>query len=145
MIATLKNDLRESMKERNKPKVNAIRNMLGKLRMREIELGDELSEKEIISVLTTSSNQLKDSIEQYSKGGRDDLASKESEELNILTHYLPEQSNEKDIRLAVKNIIKETGAKGLEDLGKVMGPVMSQLHGKADGKVVNKIVREELS
>ena len=88
---------------------------------------------------------MKESIDQYQKGGRDDLAEKEAFELTLLEKYLPEQLSEEQIRQTVKNIVKNTGAGSMQDMGNVMGATMQELAGSADGKIVQRIVQEELS
>ena len=145
MIESIKSNLTESMRDKNKPRMITLRNILAKIKLKEIEKGEPLDDKEIISVLTTMGKQLRDSIEQYNNGGREDLAKSESFELDIIKEYLPEQMGEEEIRKHVKEIISSSDANGMSDIGKVMGPIMGKLQGKADGKIVNQIVREELS
>ena len=145
MIESIKSNLTEAMRDKNKPRMITLRNILAKIKLKEIEKGEPLDEKEIISVLTTMGKQLRDSIEQYNSGGREDLAKSESFELDIIKEYLPEQMGEGEIRKYVKEIISSSDANGMSDIGKVMGPIMGKLQGKADGKIVNQIVREELS
>ena len=102
--------------------------------------------KEIsLKILKSAAKQLNESIDQYQKGGREELAEKEAFELTLLEKYLPEQLSEEQIRQTVKNIVKNTGAGSMQDMGKIMGTVMKELAGSADGKLVQKIVQEELS
>ena len=145
MIESIKSNLTEAMRDKNKPRMITLRNILAKIKLKEIEKGEPLDDKEIVSVLTTMGKQLRDSIEQYNSGGREDLAKSESFELDIIKEYLPEQMGEGEIRKYVKEIISSSDASGMADIGKVMGPIMGKLQGKADGKIVNQIVREELS
>ena len=145
MIESIKSNLTEAMRDKNKPRMITLRNILAKIKLKEIEKGEPLDDKEIVSVLTTMGKQLRDSIEQYNSGGREDLAKSESFELDIIKEYLPEQMDEEEIRKYVKEIISSSDANGMSDIGKVMGPIMGKLQGKADGKIVNQIVREELS
>lgn len=145
MIESIKSNLTEAMRDKNKPRMITLRNILAKIKLKEIEKGEPLDDKEIISVLTTMGKQLRDSIEQYNNGGREDLANSESFELDIIKEYLPEQMGEEEIRKHVKEIISSSDVNGMSDIGKVMGPIMGKLQGKADGKIVNQIVREELS
>ncbi|MFH0906748.1 MAG: GatB/YqeY domain-containing protein [bacterium] len=108
---------------------------------------DELSnltDEEIIEVISSESKKRKDSIEQYEKGNRQELAEKEKKELEILVDYLPEQMDEDEIRKIISKKIEEVGASGPQDTGKIMGAIMGQLKGKADGNIVSKIVQEEL-
>ena len=145
MIESIKKNLTDAMREKDKPRMITLRNILGKIKLKEIEKGEALGENEVTSVLMTMAKQLRDSIEQYRNGGREDLANNESFELDIIKGYLPEQMSEDKIRMFVKEIISSSGASELSDIGKIMGSVMAKLQGKVDGKVVNQIVREELS
>ena len=145
MIESIKKNLTDAMREKDKPRMITLRNILGMIKLKEIEKGEALGENEVTSVLMTMAKQLRDSIEQYRNGGREDLANNESFELDIIKGYLPEQMSEDKIRMFVKEIISSSGASELSDTGKIMGLVMAKLQGKADGKVVNQIVREELS
>lgn len=103
-----------------------------------------LSDEEILSVVSSEIKKRKDSIEQYGKGGRQDLVKQEKKELDILTHYQPEQMSEEEIREIVRGKIKELNLVNLKDKGQVMGQVMGQLKGRAEGRLVDKIVQEEL-
>ena len=145
MIESIKSNLTDAMREKNKPRMITLRNILAKIKLKEIEKGEPLEKKEVIAVLITMGKQLRDSIEQYKNGGREDLAENEALELDIIKEYLPEQMGEDKIRECIKEIISSSGASGLSDIGKVMGPVMGKLQGKADGKIVNQLVKEELS
>ena len=122
-----------------------LRNIIGKIKATQIDKGETLTNEESLKILKTAAKQLKESIDQYQKGGRDDLAEKEAFELTLLEKYLPEQLSEEHIRQTVKNIVKNTGAGSMLDMGKVMGATMQELAGSADGKIVQKIVQEELS
>jgi|SRR3989344_730936 len=110
-----------------------------------LEEGSRLNDEEIIEVLSSEIKKRKDSIEQYSNGGRPELAEKEKSEMNILMEYMPEQMSEDAICEEVKKAIEETGASGPKDMGKVIGAVMAKIKGKADGTLVSRLVKEELS
>lgn len=112
--------------------------------MKKIEELSELTDEETLAVVSSELKKRKDSIEQYQKGNRPDLVDQEKKELAILKDYLPEQMPEEEIRKTVKQKIEELGVSGPQETGKVMGAVMPQLKGKADGNVVSKIVQEEL-
>ena len=122
-----------------------LRNIIGKIKVAQIDKGKTLTDEESSKILKIAAKQLKESIDQYQKGGRDDLAEKEAFELTLLEKYLPEQLSEKQIRQTVKNIVKNTGTGSMHDMGKVMGATMQKLAGSADGKIVQRIVQEELS
>ena len=104
-----------------------------------------LNDDEVISVLSSEIKKRKDSIEQYEKGGRPELAEQEKQESDILMGYMPEQMPEEQIREEVKKAIAETGAKDVKEMGKVLGALMPKVKGKADGQLVSQIVKEELS
>jgi len=104
----------------------------------------KLNDEETQDVISSEAKKRKDSIEQYQKGNRHDLADQEKEELKILREYLPEQMPEDEVRKIIKEKIEELGASSSQDTGKVMGAVMPQLKGRVDGGLVSKIVQEEL-
>ena len=145
MLDQLQEELKIAMKAGEKAKMMGLRNIIGKIKATQIDKGETLTNEESLKILKTAAKQLKESIDQYQKGGRDDLAEKEAFELTLLEKYLPEQLSEEHIRQTVKNIVKNTGAGSMLDMGKVMGATMQELAGSADGKLVQKIVQEELS
>jgi len=145
MLDQLQEELKIAMKAGEKAEMMGLRNIIGKIKAAQIDKGETLTNEESLKILKTAAQQLKESIDQYQKGGRDDLAEKEAFELTLLEKYLPEQLSEEHIRQTVKNIVKNTGAGSMLDMGKVMGATMQELAGSADGKIVQKIVQEELS
>ena len=145
MLALLQEELKTAMKAKDKATLTGLRNIIGKLKAKRIDKGEDLTDQECIQILQSSVKQLKDSIEQYEKGGRDDLAKVEAFELKLIEKYLPKQLSEEEIRISVQKTIKSTGAKSMQDMGRVMGSVMKNLAGAVDGKVVQKIVQEKLS
>jgi uncharacterized protein YqeY len=145
MLDQLQEELKIAMKAGEKAEMMGLRNIIGKIKAAQIDKGETLTNEESLKILKTAAKQLKESIDQYQKGGRDDLAEKEAFELTLLEKYLPEQLSEEQIRQTVKNIVKNTGAGSMLDMGKVMGATMQELAGSADGKIVQKIVQEELS
>ena len=145
MLDQLQEELIAAMKAGDKPRMMGLRNIIGKLKASQIDKGEELTGEESLKILKSAAKQLKESVEQYKKGGRDDLAEKELFELSLLEKYLPEQISEGKIRDAVKNTIQSSGAESMQDMGKVMGMLMKELAGTADGKLVQQIVLEELS
>jgi uncharacterized protein YqeY len=110
-----------------------------------IDVGHELSADETLRVLQKEAKQRRESIEEYRKGNREDLAQQEQQELEIIQTYLPEQLSESEVRRLVGETIAEVSANGADDLRNVMGPLMKKLGGRADGRVANTIVRELLS
>ena len=145
MLALLQEELKAAMKAKDKATLTGLRNIIGKLKAKRIDKGEDLTDQECIQILQSSVKQLKDSIEQYEKGGRDDLAKVEAFELKLIKKYLPKQLSEEEIRISVQKTIKSTGAKSMQDMGRVMGSVMKNLAGAVDGKVVQKIVQDKLS
>ena len=145
MLNQLQEELKIAMKAGERAKMIGLRNIIGKIKAAQIDKGESLTDEESLKILKTAAKQLKESIDQYQKGDRDDLAEKEAFELSLLEKYLPEQLSEEQIRETVKNIVKNTGAGSMQDMGKVMGATMKELAGSADGKIVQKIVKEELS
>jgi hypothetical protein len=145
MLDQLQEELITAIKAGDKPRMTGLRNIIGKLKASQVDKGEELTGDESLKILKSAAKQLKESVEQYKKGGRDDLADKELFELSLLDKYLPEQISQDEIRTIVKNTIKSTGAESLQDMGKVMGMLMKKLAGTADGKLVQQIVQEELN
>ena len=145
---TILNDLKEAMKARDAARLQVLRSLKAKILEKEISLRSggkaEISEDQVVEVLVKAAKQRRESIEQFEKGGREDLAQAERAELEIIASYLPAQMGEEEIRAAVKQGIEETGAAGMQDMGRLMGLMMGRLKGKADGSAVNRIVKEEL-
>ena len=145
MLDQLQEELKIAQKAGEKAKMMGLRNIIGKIKAAQIDKGETLTDEESSKILKIAAKQLKESIDQYQKGGRDDLAEKEAFELTLLEKYLPEQLSEEQIRQTVKNIVKNTGTGSLQNMGEVMGATMQELAGSADGKIVQRIVQEELS
>jgi len=145
MLNQLQKELVVAMKAGEKAKMMGLRNIIGKLKAAKIDKGESLTDEESLKILKSAAKQLKEAIDQYQKGGRDDLAEEEAYELSLLEKYLPEQLSEEIIRKTVKNIVENTGAESIQDMGQVMGAAMKEFAGSADGKMVQKIVQEELS
>lgn len=142
-------DLKNAMLAKDKDLTQVLRSLKAALLEKEISerKGGEakLSEEQVTQVLMKAAKQRKDSIEQYSNAGRDDLVAVEQKELEIIDSYLPKMMSEKEISSIVDEVMAETGASSPQDMGKVMGAIMPKVKGKADGSLVNKIVREKLS
>ncbi|GBE32276.1 glutamyl-tRNA(Gln) amidotransferase subunit E [bacterium BMS3Bbin05] len=145
LLEKIDSDLRTAMKSSDRVAVLTLRNIKSAVRNREIEKGGKLSDEEICSVLSTLAKQRKESMEQFSRGGRDDLVESEKAELSVLQKYLPEQIPEKELLQLIGDTIRETGATGTKDIGKVMKSVMPKVRGRADGKVVNREVSRLLA
>ena len=140
----------QAMKERDRPRVSCIRMLKSKLLEREVALRTkhgtdyEITDEEAQSVIATYAKQRRDSIDSYRTGGRDDLVADEQAELEIVSTYLPQQLSEAELRQLVQAAITESGAESIKDLGRVMKVLMPRTQGSADGKQVNRIVRELL-
>ncbi len=141
----IKNDFKEAFKAKEISRLSVLKMLNATIANAEIAKNREkLSEEELIGVISSEAKKRKDAIEQYEKAGRENLAGKEKEELEILKNYLPEQLSEEKIREFVQKTIKEIGAESSADFGKAMGKIAPQLKGKADGAIIAKIVKEEL-
>ena len=140
----IQSDMYTAMKAGEKEKASTLRTVLAKLKDKQIDTRESLSEKDEIKVLQTLVKQRKESIDLYQKGGRSELAEAESFELEIINTYLPEMMNEDDVRKLIEEIIEETGAQSMADLGKVMPQIMKQGKGLIVGKTAQRIVSEML-
>jgi len=138
-------DMKEALKAKDKVKLSTIRMINSLIKNAEIDKRGELTDEEIIQLLMKYAKQRREAIEMYEKGGRQDLVEKEKAELEIVESYLPKQLSEDEIRELVREAIEAVGASSPKDLGKVMQYVMPKVKGRADGSLVNKIAREELS
>lgn len=144
----LKDELKEAMLAKDETKKSVLRMLISGIGYYEIQKGGagyEATDEDVMTVIKKEAKQHKDSIEQFKNAGRDDLVEKETKELQILETYLPEQMGEDEIRQLVSDAIAKTGAATPADMGKVMGALMPQTKGKADGALVSKIVKEELA
>lgn len=142
-------DIKTAMKAKDKIRLQTVRSIKKAILEKEVELRpkgqDSLTPEQEIELLSQQAKQRRDSIEQYQNAGRDDLADKESQELSIIETYLPKQASDEEIETIIDDIIAASGASTLKDLGKVMGPAMKQLKGKADGKKIQALVKSKLS
>lgn len=140
----LRDDLKIAMKSKDELKKSVIRLALAGLKNAELEKGAPLSESEEVDVMARQAKMRRESIEEYEKAGRFDAADVEREEMEIIMSYLPRQLSEDELRQIISETIAQTGAEEPRDIGKVMGAVMPKLRGRADGKLVNSMVREML-
>ena len=144
MLSNLMADMKEAMKNKEKERLQAVRNMIAAIKAKQIDSGETLSDEDAIKLVQGMAKRLKDSIEQYKNGGREDLAQNEQNELNVVESYLPKQLNVDELREIVKQTITESGASSMADMKKVMLLLMSKIAGKGDGKLASNIVREIL-
>lgn len=134
-------DLVAARKSQNKAATLVLGTILAEIKNREIELRRDLTEQDVVEVVQKSIKKRRESIEFYTKGGRDDLAAREREEATLLEQYLPAQVDPSEIRDAVRAAI----AAGASNVGAIMGKVMPAFKGRAEGGTINAIVREELA
>src|SRR5438445_3667616 len=133
-------DLTESMKARSAGRTSTLRMLQAALKNEQINLGHELSDEEAMSVVRKSIKQRQDSIEQFTKGNRPELAAKEKTEMEILKAYMPPELSDSELEGGVREIIASTGAQSKKDMGKVMKEATARYKGRADGKKIQEIV-----
>lgn len=142
----LQQDLLEAMKAKDDATVRTLRMVKTAIMKYETSgEGVEADDEKVISIIKKELKQRKDSIEQFEKGGREDLAASEKEEVPVLEKYLPEELPREQVIAAVQEVIDQVGATSKADFGKVMGPAMGKLKGQVDGSVVKEVVEELLS
>jgi uncharacterized protein YqeY len=138
--------LKQALKEGQKLKVSVFRMLISEINNKKIaDRVKELDDEKVITLIQKMVRQHKESIEKFKQGNREDLVSKETEELAVLEEYLPEQISEDELAQIVSESIKKAGATSPKDMGAVMGQVMARVKGRADGKVVGKMVKEKLT
>lgn len=138
-------DLTASMKAQDAPRTSTLRMVKAAVMNREIEKHGELDDEEMSKLLRSLVKQRRDSVEQYEKGGRQELADKEKTEIDVIEAYLPQAASREEIEAAVTTAISETGASSMKDMGGVMKAVQAALAGKnADGRTVSEIVKAKL-
>jgi len=137
-------DLKQSMKARDAERTGTLRMLLAALKNEKISLGHEVTEDEFVTVVQRGVKQRQDSVEQYRKGGREELAAKEEREAALLGTYLPAQVSADEVRAAVEAVVREQGLAGPKAIGQVMSAVMPRFKGRFDGKALQQIAREVL-
>ena len=140
----IQKDMYAAMKNGEKDKTVTLRSALSKLKDKRIDKQDDLSEQEELQVIKTMVKQRYESIEMYEKGGRDDLVAKEKTELEILETFLPQMMGAEELGALINDVIAETGATSMSDIGKIMPEVMKRSVGRADGKLAQSLVRDKL-
>ncbi len=141
----LANDMKEAMKAKEKERLAVIRMVRGAIKQQEIDNKVELDDEAVIAVISKEVKMRKDSIADFEKGGRYDLVAQNEAEIAFLMPYLPQQLSEDEVRALVKEAVETTGASSPKDMGKVMGALMPKVKGRADGKMVNTLVKEALN
>lgn len=141
----LMEDMKKSMKKKNKARLSVIRMTRAEIKNKEIETGNDLDDQGVIQVIAKQVKQIKDSLSDFEKAGKEDVMNKLNQEIEILQDYLPEQMSETEVNKLVEQVIAETGAENMSDMGQVMGKLMPQIKGKADGSLVSSKVKNKLS
>jgi uncharacterized protein YqeY len=142
----IQSDIADAMRSKDNLKLGVLRMMKTAVKHKEVEKMKTLEEPEVLAVLNSLVKQRKDSIDQFRKGGREDLATKEESEIRIIEQYLPAAASDEDIQSAIAEAIQETGASSIKDMGKVMKATQARLAGKTtDGARVSQMVKERLA
>jgi uncharacterized protein YqeY len=143
--ARITDDMKAAMKAKDAQRLGTVRLALAAIKQREVDERKELSDAEVLAVLEKMIKQRRDSIQQYTAGNRKDLADQEQFEIDVLSDYLPQQAGEAEIDAVIAEAIAATGAKGVADMGKVMGQVKAKLAGRADMGQVSARVKARLA
>ncbi|MDK2921620.1 MAG: uncharacterized protein PWR24_1177 [Desulfonauticus sp.] len=145
LVTQLEKDFLQALKAKEELKVAVLRMVKTALKNKQVELKRPLTEEEILKVLSKEAKQREDAATQFRQGGREDLALKEEQELEILKSYLPQKMSAQEMEEAIENALKELKPAGLKDMGKVMSYLMQKYPGQVDGKQLSQLVREKLS
>lgn len=137
-------DLKTAMKNQDKEKLSVIRMVKGAIQMSELNKKHELTDEEVIDVITKEIKSRKDSINEFKKGGREDLVAKTQSEIDILSTYLPKQLTDEELNEIINKVFDEVKPESSKDMGKVMKELKPQVNGKADMGLVSKIVKEKI-
>ncbi|KAB3535346.1 GatB/YqeY domain-containing protein [Alkaliphilus pronyensis] len=140
----LASDLKEAMKEKNQLRKNVITMIRSDIKQTEVDSRVELTDEDVISIISKQVKQRKDALSDFSKGGRDDLVKQAEEEIKWLMTYLPEQLSEEEVSRIVLETKNEVGASTMKDMGMMMAALMPKLKGKAEGKLVSDLVKKHL-
>lgn len=145
LLEDIRKNMIEASKEKDVDRTNILKLAIASIKNEEIAKGKELSDEEVLKVLRKEESKIKDSIAEFTKMGRKDLVERESRQLEIISSYLPELMSNEEIKKVVSKVVEDTHAEGLKSMGTVMGIVMKELNGKADGNSVKEVVQEFLS
>ena len=137
--------MKEAMKSKDSVKLGTVRSVISAVKNQEIDLKKELSEEEILTIVSREVKKRKEAAVLYEKGNRPELKNKEIQEMKILQTYLPEQVSEKDLRRRIQEVIAETGAEGMKDFGKIMKTLVPEFKGKADNSLIKELANEYLN
>ena len=145
LTTRITDDVKTAMRSKDKDRLGVLRLITAAIKQIEVDQRITLDDDQVIAVLEKMLKQRKDSIEQFSKAGRDELAAQEASEIEIIQEYLPEQLSEDEISSLIDDAISTTGAAGMKDMGKVMGLLKPKLAGRADMGKVSRIIKDQLS
>ena len=137
--------MKEAMKSKDSVKLGTVRGVISAVKNQEIDLKKELSEEEILTIVSREVKKRREAAVLYEKGNRPELKDKEIQEMKILQTYLPEQVSEKDLRRRIQEVIAETGAEGMKDFGKIMKTLVPEFKGKADNSLIKELANEYLN
>ena len=140
----LDGDLKDAMRNKDSIRRTVLRTIISEIRNAEIAKQEALDDEGVLVVMTKQAQQRRDSIEAFKSASRSDLVENESEELKIISGYLPEQLSEDEISVVITEVISQVEAKGFSDMGKVMKEIMQRIRGRADGKAISAIVTSRL-
>ena len=141
----LLSNMKEAMKSKDSVKLGTVRGVISAVKNQEIDLKKELSEEEILTIVSREVKKRKEAAVLYEKGNRPELKDKEIQEMKILQTYLPEQVSEKDLRRRIQEVIDETGAEGMKDFGKIMKTLDPEFKGKDDNSLIKELANEYLN
>jgi uncharacterized protein YqeY len=144
LVEQLQEDMKLAMKSRDVLRLSTIRLLRSSVSYARIDKGDELTDDEVLEVLSRQAKQRRETIDAADAGGRSDIADKERAELEIVNAYLPKQLDEAEIEAIAREVVAQVGATDPKDRGKVMGPLMQRIRGKADGKLAGAVVEKLL-
>ena len=138
-------DMKSAMKAKDSANLKAVRMIVEAIKQKEVDTREELDDQGILAVIQKMVKQRKDSIDQFTQAGRGDLVAVEEAELKVINLYMPKQLSENEIESVVDQVISQTGASGMQDMGKLMGVLKAELSGKADMGTVSNIIKSKLS
>ena len=144
LLETIEQDMKEAMKSGDTLRADTLKMVKTDIMYEKAKTGDDPSEEKVLEVVTRAGKKRRESMEEYRKGGREDLAEKEEKEHEIIQAYLPEMMSEEEVAAKVDEAIASAGAVSKKDFGRIMGPLMKELKGKADGGIVKKLLSQKL-
>lgn len=145
LLNQLKEAQKDAMRSKNKLSLGTIRMALAAVKQREVDERIELTDTDVLQILTKMVKQRQESITQFEKGGRDDLAATEKQEIEVIQRFLPKALSEAEVNAIVDNAIASTGAESMKDMGKVMGAIRGELQGRADMGKVSALIKSKLN